>query len=98
MIERITRNEERFDKILDSVKELKNALEKYSNYEKELKLLKKYYESRNWLKDKNDLEKNKLPKIKAGVLSEDGVWNMLSDIDEIILYMKRIIEDYERNR
>ncbi len=98
MIERITRNEERFDKILDSVKELKNALEKYSNYEKELKLLKKYYESRNWLKDKNDLEKNKLPKIKAGVLSEDGVWNMLSDIDEIILYMKRIIENYERNR
>lgn len=92
MIERITKNEERFDKVLESVKSLENSLSNFKANQKDLLLLKKYYMSKNWIKDKESLEKGKISKIKAGVLSEDGIWNMLSDIDEIIVDMKKIIE------
>ena len=95
MIERINKNEERFDKILKCVKELEKSLTDFNNTGKDLKLLKKYYGSRNWFKDKESYENNKIPKIKAGVLSEDGVWNMLSDIDEIIAMMNMIVKDYK---
>ena len=92
MMNRIIKNEERFDKILKSVKEMEIALSNFDNVQKDLVLLKKYYGSKNWIKDKDDYENNKIPKIKAGVLSEDGVWNMLENIDEIKKDMKRISE------
>lgn len=92
MFDRITKNEERFDKILNSVKEMEIALTNFVNVQKDLTLLKKYYESKNWIKDKDKYEKIKTPKIKAGVLSEDGVWNMLENIDEIKKDMKKIVE------
>lgn len=92
MFDRITKNEERFDKILNSVKEMEIALTNFVNVQKDLTLLKKYYESKNWIEDKDKYEKIKTPKIKAGVLSEDGVWNMLENIDEIKKDMKKIVE------
>ena len=97
MIERITKNEDRFDKILESVKELELALYNFKNIKKDLSQLTRYYESKNWIKDKEALENNKIPRVKAGVLSEDGVWNMLSDIDSIISDMKKIIKSHEKN-
>lgn len=97
MIERITKNEDRFDKILESVKELELALYNFKNIKKDLSQLTRYYESKNWIKDKEALENNKIPRVKAGVLSEDGVWNMLSDIDSIISDMKKIIKSQEKN-
>ncbi len=97
MIERITQNEERFDKVLDSSKKLEEALTSFESIKKDLLLLKKYYSSKNWIKDKDTYEEKKL-NVKAGVLSEDGIWNMLESIDEIMNDMKRIINDYEENR
>ena len=97
MIERIAKNEERFDRVSNSVKKLEEALTSFESAKKDLLLLKKYYDSKNWIKDKDAYEKKNL-KTKAGVLSEDGVWNMLESIDEIINDMKRIINDYEENR
>ena len=98
MIERIKENELRFDNILLNVKELEVALNNFKNNEKDLFLLNKYYGSKNWFKDKELYENNKINNIKAGVLSEDGLWNMFTSIDEIILDMKRIIADYEKNK
>lgn len=92
MIDRITKNEERFDKILKSVKEMEIALINFQSVQKDLTLLKKYYESKNWINDKDNYEKLKTSNIKAGVLSEDGVWNMLENIDEIKKDMKKIVE------
>ena len=97
MIERITKNEERFDKVSESVKKLEEALTSFESTKKDLLLLKKYYSSKNWIKDKDVYEEKNL-KVKAGVLSEDGIWNMLESIDEIMSDMKRIINDYEENR
>ena len=90
MIERINKNEERFDRILKSVKELEEALNNFGKIGKDLSLLKKYYGSKNWVQDKEDYEQNKIPKVKAGVLSEDAVWNLLEDIDNLLAEMKKI--------
>ena len=98
MLERISKNEERLDKTLISIKKLEIALNEFKNNQKNMLLLSKYYGSKNWFKDKEAYENNKIPKIKAGVLSEDTVWNMLEDIDKIILDMKTIIKNYFKNK
>ena len=97
MVDRVIKNEERFDRVLESVKKLEDGLTSFNNTKKDLLLLKKYYNSKNWIKDKDLHEDNKL-KIKAGVLSEDGVWNMLELIDELMNDMKRIITEYGNNK
>ena len=93
MIKRIEENEKRLDSLLESVKELEKALEDFKSKKKDLKELKKYYGSKNWLKDKEAYEQNKIPKIKAGVLSEDAVWNLLENIAELKKEMNAIKKD-----
>ena len=92
---RITTNEKRLDNINETIIELNKALEKLEKNNKELEQLKKYYGSKNWFKDKESLEKEKIKKIKAGVLSEDAVWNTLDELDDLIKRMKTIIRKYK---
>ena len=94
MIDRISKNEERLDNTISCINELKTSLEKFKSNKNNLSLLKKYYGSKNWFKDKEMYENNFLS-IKAGVLSEDAVWNMLDDLDELINDMKEVITDFE---
>ena len=94
MIDRISKNEERLDNTISCINELKTSLEKFKSNKNNLSLLKKYYSSKNWFKDKEMYENNFLS-IKAGVLSEDAVWNMLDDLDELINDMKEVITDFE---
>ncbi len=95
MIERITKNEERLDRISLNIKKLEEALYEFKYNKKDLYLLNKYYGSKNWFKDKKNYEEEKIPRIKAGVLSEDAVWNLNEDIDDIIKEMKSIIKEYK---
>ena len=96
MIERITKNEERLDKITQSIKELEDSIKKFKSIRKDLNLLNKYYGSNNWFKDKEAYENNEIEHIKGGVLSEDAVWNLNEEIDELIKEMSNIINDYKR--
>lgn len=91
MIDRITKNEERLDKALDCIRNLEYAIEEYKSNKKDIDLLNKYYGSKNWFKDKEAYENNEIPKIKAGVLSEDAIWNMNEDLGLIKEKMRRII-------
>lgn len=93
MIERITKNEERLDAAVETVKKLEEAIELYKQNKKDISLLNKYYGSKNWFNDKKALEEGKLPKIKAGVLSEDAVWNMNEDLNSALKEMKKIIKN-----
>lgn len=95
MIDRIAKNEERLDSLLESIKELELSLKKFESNKKNLYLLNKYYGSKNWFNDKEALEKGYI-KAKAGVLSEDAVWNMNEDIKDLILEMKSIISSYDK--
>ena len=95
MIERITKNEERLDKSIDCINNLEKAINEFKANKKDLSLLNKYYGSKNWFKDKEAYESNKIPKIKAGVLSEDAIWNMHEDLKEIIKEMEILIKEYK---
>ena len=91
MIDRITKNEERLDRINNCIKEMKTALSNMKSIQKDLSLLNKYYGSKNWFKDKEAYEQGKIPKIKAGVLSEDAIWNMNEEYKDLIMEMKEMI-------
>ena len=96
MIDRISKNEERLDKLLLNIKQLEKALENFKASKKDLDLLNKYYGSKLWLKDKEAYEKDIIPKVKAGVLSEDAIWNMNEDINDLIKDMKSIVKMFYR--
>ena len=80
MIERIKNNEEKLDKIIDAVSELDKALDKFEDIQKDITELDKYYGSKEWFEDKEAHDSGKIKNVKAGVLSEDGVWNALTDL------------------
>ena len=96
MINRITKNEERLDKILLNIKNLGEELDKFNINIKEIKELNKYYGSNEWFDDREAYDNNIIPKIKAGVLSEDAIWNMNEEISYLIKEMKKSIKELEK--
>ncbi len=96
MINRITKNEERLDNILISINELERAINKFKKQKNNIRLLNNYYGSKNWFKDKETYESNQIEHIKAGVLSEDAVWNMNEDINYLLEKMQEIINMYKK--
>ena len=97
-IDRIVRNEERLDNISSNLNDLVKALNTFKTNKKELNYLNKYYGSNNWFKDKEAFENNEIPRIKAGVLSEDAVWILNENIDEFMQEMKEVAEEYLKNK
>lgn len=83
-IERIKHMESLLDKALelvDEVSDLKNKLDSLSLIINELS---DYYDSPLWQKDYKDDENGLIPSnLKRGVLSEDAVYNLLSDVDDL---------------
>lgn len=79
-IERITKMEALYDKSEEVIRRLDQALEDFVEIEPAIAQLEAYYTSPKWRKDFEADEAGKLPKdLKRGVLSEDGIWNLLSD-------------------
>ena len=78
-IERITKMEALFDKSEEVIKRLEAALEDFNELHDDIAQLEAYYD-KDWRKDFEADEAGKLPKdLKRGVLSEDGIYNLLSD-------------------
>lgn len=96
MIERITKNEERLDSILSSIKNLDNALDNFKSNKNNLRLVNNYYGSKNWFNDKDNYELGNIKPVKAGVLSEDTVWNMNDDINDLLDKMENIIKEFRK--
>ena len=93
---RIIKNEKRLDDTLQSIKLMQEALDIFKSNKKNIDLLNKYYGSKEWFKDKEDLEQKRITGIKAGVLSEDAIWNMNEDIKELLIEMNDIINLYSK--
>ena len=69
-----------FDFALKAIKELSMNNEQPHELEEAIEILSAYYGSNDWKQDYADDEAGRLPKeLKRGVLSEDGIWNLLSD-------------------
>ena len=77
------------ESILDKATHKMDALEKmiseYEDFQFEIKKLEAYFTSQQWKDDYAMDEAGKIPeKLKRGVLSQDGIWNMLERNRELI--------------
>ena len=82
VIERIEYLEKIFDEVKASFNSDKNFLED-KKMEVKVSLLTQYLESGQWLRDFELDEKGELPKeLKRGILSEDGLYNLICDIEQ----------------
>lgn len=60
------------------------TLDKYEKMQYAIAALSNYYSNDEWKQDFADDEAGLLPEnLKRGVLSEDGIWNLLSDWREL---------------
>lgn len=76
--------EQLLDKVSATVAELSEAFDKYEEVQEAIATLNAYYGSDEWKQDFDDDEKGLLPSdLKRGVLSEDGLWNVLVDCWEM---------------
>ena len=83
-IERIKQMELRLERSAAAVMELSAAIDKYEAVLEDIRVLDAYYGSKEWKQDFADDEAGRLPAdLKRGVLSEDGIWNLLSDAKEL---------------
>ena len=78
-IQRIEYMERVLDFVIDARKEQHAIQEKSARIQEAIRILAEYYASDDWKRDFADDEAGILPKdLKRGVLSEDGIWNVLS--------------------
>ena len=83
---------EKMEKILSNssnlLEELEAILDKLEKDSKNYDELIKYYYSNNWVKDKEDFEKDLISDVEsAHVLTEDGIYDMMTSSSGIAIHM-----------
>lgn len=92
-IERIENMEKLMDDSALAIKEFQKSLNKFIKTQKKIDELADYYFSKQWRTDFEDDEKGKFnADLKRGVLSEDGLYNLLSDNDDLLKKTERFIK------
>ena len=92
-IKRIEEMEKLLNTSNKAIKNLEKALKDYNKAQDGIHELATYYSSKEWKEDFEADEKGKLPAdLKRGVLSEDGIYNMLDNNLEVQRKMCRTIE------
>lgn len=83
-LERIKRMEEILDRSTAALATLSDGLDQYQAILPELQTLCEYYEGGLWMQDYDADCAGKLPpNLKRGVLSEDAVYNLLSEHERL---------------
>lgn len=83
-ISRIRQMERRLNRAQKAAQRLEAALDKWLATMDDIAALNKYYGSELWRQDLADDEAGLLPDgLKRGVLSEDGIWNLLAGSKEL---------------
>lgn len=87
-VERVSRMESYLDESGAAIAELTEALEKYESVQDKYYELEEYYGSEDWMADFDADRAGELPAdLKRGVLSEDAVYDLITDHIEL---MKRL--------
>lgn len=87
---RIRKMERCLNRASAAVKRLEAALDKWEDAQEAIAALNGYYGSDLWKQDLADDEAGRLPAdLKRGVLSEDGIWNLLTDCRELTSRLKK---------
>ena len=88
-LQRIRQMERHLDRASAALKRLSSALDIYEEAQADIAALASYYGSDDWKQDFAADEAGLLPKdLKRGVLSEDGIWNLLEAHRELQERMK----------
>jgi len=83
-IERIELMERHLEVAKRALASMERALDEYEEAEQAVAALSDYYASQEWRRDFEADEAGRLPQgLKRGVLSEDGIWNVLEEWREI---------------
>ena len=91
-VERIKAMEKHFQESEVAIKKMQEALLVYEEAQGAWKKLCDYYGSVKWMQDYEDDQLGKLPKgLKRGVLSEDGVYDLIQEHHEITSRLLKII-------
>ena len=91
-IERITEMEQRFDRATEAIRQMEKALKAYKKAKKDIRQLTKYFDSQQWEDDFIADEEGRLPKdLKRGVISEDGIWDLLNDNQDLLESLRKVV-------
>ena len=83
-ITRILGMEERYDKVTRVLASLEEAVAGYEQCKPDIEALEQYLSSGQWQSDYEYDEAGELPGFKRGVLSEDGLYDLLGDAAETV--------------
>ncbi len=87
-ITRIREMEHRMTRALKVVRAMDSALNAFELVQGDIRTLDEYYGSDEWKADLAADEAGLLPPtLKRGVLSEDGIWNLLEDNKDLLCRM-----------
>ena len=82
---RVSKMESMFDDVSRVMFDLDGSLEEYARIRDKIDELNTYLESGQWQKDFEADEKGLIPKdMKRGVLSEDGLYDLLAEVNRIL--------------
>ena len=91
-IERISLMEDRYDEVTRVLAALEEAIEEYEDFKSEIDALKEYMASGQWKEDYEADEAGQLPSgLKRGVLSQDALYNLLNDADQIVARARKVL-------
>ena len=94
LIERVSTMEKAYDSVTEMVQSLNGSIDKYIELQSKIEMLQRYQESEQWMQDYEADEGGKIPAyIKRGVLSEDGLYSTLCDVEDVEDRMTRIVAD-----
>ena len=94
VIHRIQQMEQHLDRASEAVMQLSAALENYQEAQEAIKALSDYYGSEKWKSDFEADEAGLLPReLRRGVLSEDAIWNVLTDSRDLNVRMLKTVAD-----
>ena len=90
-IERIKEMEACLDASEKAIQGLSKALELFESVQPQFRKLCDYYSSDQWVEDYEDDENGKLPAdLKRGVLSQDTVYDLITENRELLVQMLKI--------
>ncbi|MBO6063485.1 MAG: DUF4298 domain-containing protein [Bacteroidales bacterium] len=98
-IERIQHFEILLDRVAPILGNLEEALDAFDGIQEDVKELAAYYEDDDWREDFEADEAGKLPAdLKRGVLSEDGIYDVLSDHYALTVRLLDTVSTILKNR
>ena len=96
---RIREMEQRLTSSLEAVRQMEEALDRYQAAQADFTILATYLNSDEWRQDLADDERGFLPPdLKRGVLSEDGIWNLLDDNSRLARQMQTLADQLLQTR